>query len=480
MSMEKKVSKVPQTARVIAAGVALFATASWSLAANAQEGAPAAGGGGDAPAAGGGSDPGGGAGAGGACAGGAGAGAAGAGAAGGGAGAPPPIYGGIQPPPAGVPIGGGNNTESSSQPVSGDKEDGFDYGSQGGGSASVHGGKAGYAYLPGGAETLGSGVPNVHVVRRGDTLWGLCDVYFHNPYQWPRIWSYNAQLQNPHWIYPGDRIRMRLGGSELASPGSPRDMQNMIERHRTVLPETIFLRDEGYVEDETKENWGEITGAPEERLFLQDLDEVYLHISKEHDVKIGEELTIYRPQRSLGTGQIVQIQGTVRIDDWDAKSRIARGRIVETLDTIERGARIGPVGRRFDVVAPVRNEVDLTAQVLASVKLHEFFGQNQVIFIDKGADDGLKVGNRLFIMRRGDAWRQTLISDTAAQRISIESASTADTERIPRTRDESKYPQEITGELRVLSLHQHSATCIVTQSLHEIELGELGVARKGY
>jgi hypothetical protein len=114
------------------------------------------------------------------------------------------------------------------------------------------------------------------------------------------------------------------------------------------------------------------------------------------------------------------------------------------------------------------------------VKLHEFFGQNQVIFIDKGADDGLKVGNRLFIMRRGDAWRQTLISDTAAQRISIESASTADTERIPRTRDESKYPQEITGELRVLSLHQHSATCIVTQSLHEIELGELGVARKGY
>jgi len=320
-------------------------------------------------------------------------------------------------------------------------------------------------------------------VHRGDTLWGVCDNYFHNPYQWPRIWSYNPQLQNPHWIYPGDRIKLQTGRNlaGLAGSGSKDSQgQNLVERHRTVLPETIFLRDEGYVEDEAKENWGEITGAPEERIFLADLDEVYLHISKEHDVKIGEELTVFRPTRSLGTGEIVQIQGTVRIDDWDAKSRVARGRIVETLDTIERGARVGPVGRRFDVVAPARNENDVSAQVMASVKLHEFFGQNQVVFIDKGGDDGLKVGNRLFVMRRGDAWRQTLVTDTSARRIAVESASPADTERVPRARDESKYPQEVTAELRILSLHQHSATCIVTQSVHEIELGELAVARKGY
>ncbi len=358
--------------------------------------------------------------------------------------------------------------------MSGDKEDHFDLGGGGGNGNTVHGGKGGYAYLERSTETLGFGVPWMHVVRRGDTLWGLCDVYFRNPYQWPRIWSYNPQLQNPHWIYPGDRIRLRLGTN---IPG--RDM-NMVERHRTVLPETIFLRDEGYVEDEAKENWGEITGAPEERIFLSDLDEIYLHIAKAHDVKLGEELTIYRPTRSLGTGEIVQIQGTVRIDDFDEKTRVARGRIVETLDTIERGARIGPVGRRFDVVAPVRNEADLSAQVIASVKLHEFFGQNQVVFVDKGADDGLKVGNRLFVMRRGDAWRQTLVTDTSARRIAVESASPADTERIPRARDESKYPQEVTAELRILSLHQHSATCMVTQSIHEIELGELAVARKGY
>jgi hypothetical protein len=475
MSMVKKAknrlerTKTGATAIVLGAGVVATAfpvTDAW-----AQGEAPASGGG-EAPA--GGGDNGGG--------------AAPAADQGGGAPAPsqgatptagaPPIFGAVAPPPPGVPIGGGNNTESSAQPVNGDHEDHFDY-SNGGGGSTVRGDKNGYAYLGAQSQTLGEGVPDVHIVRRGDTLWGLCDVYFHNPYQWPRIWSYNPQLQNPHWIYPGDRVRLRVG-SGAASTGFGGESRNILERHRTVQPETIFLRDEGYVEDEAKENWGELTGAPEERIFLADGDEVYLHIASDHDVKLGDELTVYRPTRSLGTGQIVQIQGTVRIDDWDVKTRVARGRIVETLDTIERGARVGPVGRRFDVVAPVRNETDLTAQILASVKLHEFFGQNQVVFIDKGADDGLKVGNRLFVMRRGDAWRQTLVTDTAAMRIAVESASPADMERVRRARDESKYPQEVTAELRVLSLHQHSATCLVTQSAHEIELGEIAVARRGY
>ena len=394
-------------------------------------------------------------------------------------GPPTSVFGVVAPPGAGQALGGGNvGRESASQGMTGDKEDSFDLAPSTGGAATVHGGSNGPIYL-GGSGGVSGNTPDFHNVRKGDTLWGICDGYFHNPYQWPRIWSYNPQLQNPHWIYPGDRVRLRIGGN-VAGIGNTRDAGNLVERRRTVLPETIFLRDEGYVEDEAKENWGELTGAPEERIFLSDLDEVYLHIANDHDVKIGDELTIYRPTRSLGSGQIVQIQGTVRIDDWDVKSRVARGRIVETLDTIERGARIGPVGRRFDVVAPVRNEADVSAQILASVKLHAFFGQNQVVFIDKGAEDGLKVGNRLFVMRRGDAWRQTLVTDTAAQRIALESASAADTERVRRTRDESKYPQEVTGELRVLSLHQHSATCFVTQSRHEIELGELAVARRGY
>jgi hypothetical protein len=395
----------------------------------------------------------------------------------------PQVYGVVAPPPPGVPIGGGNATESSARPVSGDREDHFDY-NRSSSSGTAYGDSNGPVYLGSepsrvlGGAAIG-GVPGVHTVRRGDTLWGICDQYFQNPYQWPRIWSYNPQLQNPHWIYPGDQIRLSLGNA-LPTRSLPLGGGSLIDQRRTVALDTVFLRDEGYVEDEKGDNWGEVSGAPEDHMLLGDFDQIYLRVSKAHDVKIGQELTIFRPTRELGSGAIVQIQGTVRVDQWDAKDRVARGQIVETLDAIERGARIGPIRRRFNVVPPVRNESDVAGQVIASVRLHEFFGQNQVVFVDRGAEEGLKVGNRLFVIRHGDAWRATLPTELAAMRIAIESKSPAEIDRVPHARDEGLFPEQVVGELRVLALHPHSSTCLVTQSTREIEFGDAAVARKGY
>jgi nucleoid-associated protein YgaU len=49
-------------------------------------------------------------------------------------------------------------------------------------------------------------------VKKGDTLWDICDGYFGNPWQWPRVWSYNPDILNPHWIFPGDVVRLRAPG----------------------------------------------------------------------------------------------------------------------------------------------------------------------------------------------------------------------------------------------------------------------------
>lgn len=402
------------------------------------------------------------------------------------------VPGAVAPPPPGTPLGGGNNTSSSSQPIQGDKEDTFDMGPKGGSGGSVYGNPNGHAYLGDGSSVGGGdtvhlgdmGLPNPYVVRKGDTLWGICDTYFHNPYQWPRVWSYNPQLQNPHWIYPGDLIRlMRQGGTNAQSTTAPTptgDGNSFVDKRRQVVPQTVFLRDVGFIDDDQKDDWGTITGASVDKMFLTDTDEVYLRIGPGHDVHIGQELTIFRPIRNAGTGKLVQIQGTVRVDQWDPSTHIARGAISETLDVVERGARIGPVGRRFNVVPPVRNDADVVANVLASVYPHNFYGQNQVVFIDKGADDGLKQGNRLFVIRRGDAWHKSLASDVAGNRISLESESPAAIERVPSPASDTKLPEEVLGELRVLTLRPHSAACLVTQSRSEIELGDDAVARKGY
>lgn len=387
--------------------------------------------------------------------------------------------GGVAPTPPGGTLGGGNAQFSSSKPIIGNERDGFDFRGGAGTASSVRGD-------PNGSFVLGRGVggggysgvvPNTHNVRRGDTLWGICDHYFHNPYQWPRIWSYNPHIQNPHWIYPGDQVKLRTGVEDTAR--GPASSGAITDRRRQVPPETIFLRNQGFIEeDET--NWGELNGAREDKMFLSDFDEVYLRIGSDHDVKVGQELTVYRPIKSVGGGKLIEIQGTVKVDQWNPKERVARARVTETLDTIERGARVGPVGRRFEVVPPSRNETDVEARVLTSVQPHNFYGQNQVVFLDKGEEQGLKPGNRLLVIRKGDGFHKTQPSGSAAKRIAIEDNSPAATESITKPRSDEALPEEVLAELRVVSVKKNTSMALVTTSRREIEAGDRAIARKGY
>jgi hypothetical protein len=399
-------------------------------------------------------------------------------------------YGYGNPQSSNGTIGGGNATESSAHPVTGDQEDSFDLGESAGGAAgAAHGGQNGPIFV--GRPTFsGEEPPDTHTVRRGDTLWGLCDFYFQNPYQWPRLWSYNPQIKNPHWIYPGDSLRLKESDAATAGhPGagagkSPIDTNKMsiVDRRRQVPSGTVFLRDQGWIHDESDDIWGKLTGSSQDKMFLSDLDEVYLTLQPGHDVQLGQELSVFRPRKTEVAGEIVQILGTVRVDQYTPQDHTARARVVESLDVIERGASVGPIERSFRVVAPRRNDTDVQAHVLASLHPNILFGQNQVVFIDKGDAAGLKPGNRLFVIRRGDAWRQSLVTPGAGYRVSADDERPMPPmENTPGARhEEDKYPDEVVAELRVLAIKKDSAACLVTQSRHEIEVNDLAVARKGY
>jgi hypothetical protein len=404
-------------------------------------------------------------------------------------------YGGYGNPqsPNGT-IGGGNATESSAHPITGEEEDSFDLSAGGGAGSAVRGSESGAIFVPGGRSTgirRTGPVPSSHIVRRGDTLWAVTGTYFDNPYQWPRVWSYNPQIRNPNWIYPGDEIRLRSGGAEGAggegeeaapAGGAGEKKGSLVDRRRKVPHDTVFLRDQGWVQDGSDEVWGEVTGSARETMFLTDPDDVYLAIAERHEPKVGQELTVFRTRETVAGGAVVQILGTARVEQWDPREHIARAKMVESLDVVERGAKVGPLTRRFAVVPPRRNDVEVKAHVLASVRPNEFFGQNQVVFIDKGAAAGLAEGNRLFVIRRGDAWRRTLVNPEASYRISPDDERPLPPmEKTPAAvRDESKFPEEIVAELRVLSTKKDTAVCMVTQAKAEIDTHDVAITRKGY
>src|SRR5512137_992705 len=67
---------------------------------------------------------------------------------------------------------------------------------------------------PSGARTPGGPAQENYVIQRGDTLWDLSGKFLDSPWYWPKLWSYNPQIENPHWIYPGNQLRLSAAGPE--------------------------------------------------------------------------------------------------------------------------------------------------------------------------------------------------------------------------------------------------------------------------
>jgi hypothetical protein len=209
-------------------------------------------------------------------------------------------------------------------------------------------------------------------------------------------------------------------------------------------------------------------------MLLSVYDDLYIRFDQDEGVRPGMELTVFREMQDDERGEdeqgdLVRIFGTVRLRSYDPERRVGRAVITEALDPIERGFRIANIPRRFELVNAVPNDIDFDSSVVAALRPNELNGDYQVVFVEGGAEQGVKVGNRFFIIRSGDEWRENLIQS--------ESAAGA---TLPDEDELDDYPDEIIAEGRVVNVRPESSALIITRSITEVVMGDRAEMRRGY
>lgn len=304
-------------------------------------------------------------------------------------------------------------------------------------------------------------VPEYHTVKKGESLWRICDTYYSDPWAWPQLWAYNKSITNPHWIYPGDRIRM-LGGSPQGGGEGPGP--GIQARTRTYDDGTVQLKQLGYADEKVLKRTGKITGSKHMHKMLSLYHEVYIAGSKHFQPKRGERYSVFRTKRELRSegkklGYLVEILGTVRIKRSETKKKVAVGEIVEAFNVIERGDVVGPLRRQLKRASTRPAKRNLGGHVVDFLHDVKWSAKDQLVFLDRGKDHGVRLGNRFLVVRRGDP-NTTLLQEGE--------------------RDDKRFPNEAIAEVSVLDVQKHASVGLITRSIKEVRKGDKVRMRRGY
>lgn len=325
-----------------------------------------------------------------------------------------------------------------------------------------------------------------HAVTRGDTLWDISGQYLKDPFKWPSLWQKNPQIKNPHLIYPGDVVRISGQEIEVVSGELPvKKLEPEAEKEEApALPPALpmvrleeppdekvekppiekaekpaqrlvseHMARAGFITKEELEKSGVLLRAKDDaKLNMHHGDVVFLSFKKPEDVKAGDRFTVfkeggkvYHPVTGRYIGKIIDSLGSLTIIGVGAP---ITGEIDVSYREIERGERLTPYTKPVAEVVVAPAGKDVRGFIVAGLEGKKEFSENDIVYIDRGFEHGLREGNLLDVLRERDKVKD------------------------PFTKKKARLPSEVIGRVLVMDTRVGSSTAIILKVFESIRAGD--------
>jgi LysM repeat protein len=312
--------------------------------------------------------------------------------------------------------------------------------------------------------------PQTHTVAPGNTLWSLSQQYLGDPLLWPEIYRLNTDVvEDPHWIYPGEVLRLAPGAGISAVPsqdtpgpdsalvdagvktlaeltetderqqgglfpmmgsyGAPRETIRAYseENYRPVRRGEFYGA--SFLSEEQKLPYGRVVArvAPMQISAAQNVGYSKLYGETELSppdgamYEVGDSLLVVVKNGNIDDyGEVLTPTGIVVVGRIDAGRPIAR--TVRLFNAVVPGQWVLPLeafpAQRKQRAARVTDGIE--ARVLGWPGLGELQEPQQYVFLDKGRTEGVALGDLFEVESESGGYYRDGTSRTALKLATVQ------------------------------------------------------------